>query len=220
MSSPHSRRVDETDDHYDNQYNTHLQRIQNTQQSWNRSGYYIPPHIHQDQGNIPGTNPPEETHAKPTRIHPPPLGWVHPRTMVNACHWGEMIRAIQEMNMNIINTQVQLESASWPYPLNQNSEAPPEEYHNSGPGGISAYRVTHGEQYHYTVLIKCICQLVHWELALLRISELGQQGITSIMPRWLFNHLTFHYATTLGKTSTIEVFPFMIYSSLHNLQWP
>ena len=45
-------RADETNDQYDNWYSAHLQKIQNMQQSWNRSGYDIPPHIPQDQGNV------------------------------------------------------------------------------------------------------------------------------------------------------------------------
>ena len=165
------QRVNETEDQYDNRYNAHLRRIQNTQQSWNRPGYDIPPHIPQDQRDIPVTDPPE-TRTKSTRIRPPPPR-VHPRAAVNAHHRGEMLRAIHEMNMNVSDARVQFESASRPYPTDQNSEAPPEEYHTLGPGGISAYRVTRGppnnglwnaEQYHYTVLIKCIRQLVHWKV--------------------------------------------------------
>ena len=94
-------RANETDDQYNNWYNAHLWRIQNTQQSWNRSGYDIPPHIPQDQWNVPVTDPPEEICAEPTRICPLPLGWVQPRAAVNVCHQGEMLRAIHEMNMNV-----------------------------------------------------------------------------------------------------------------------
>ena len=79
-------RANETDDQYDNWYNVHLWRIQNTQQSWNRSGYDIPPHIPQGQQDVSMTDPPEETRAEPTRIHPPPPGRVHLRAMVNICH--------------------------------------------------------------------------------------------------------------------------------------
>ena len=80
-------RANETNDQYDNWYNAHLRRIQNTQQSWNRSGYDIPPHIPQDQQAVPVTDPPEEIHVEPTGIHPPAPGWAHPRAAVNMhCH--------------------------------------------------------------------------------------------------------------------------------------
>ena len=105
------QRANETDDQYNNQYNAHLQRIQNMQQSWNRSGYDILPHIPQDQWGVPVADRPE-IHAEPTRIYPPPLGRAHPRAAVNTRHRGEMLRAIYEMNMNVSDARVRFESAS------------------------------------------------------------------------------------------------------------
>ena len=56
------------------------------------------------------------------------------------------------------------------------------------------------------------------ELALLRISELGQQGIYSITPGWLFNHLMFITPQPWEKHQLLKFFPFMICNSLHSLQ--
>jgi hypothetical protein len=39
------QRDDETDEQYDGQYHAHLNCINNTQQSWTRSGYDAPPHL-------------------------------------------------------------------------------------------------------------------------------------------------------------------------------
>ena len=45
--------------------------------------------------------------------------------------------------------------------------------------------------------------------------------VSPILPQDNYsNPIFFHYTTTLGKTSTTEVFPFLICNSLHSLQWP
>jgi hypothetical protein len=167
------RRAGESEAQYDSRYNAHIRRIQNTQQSWMRLGYEIPPHVPQDPRDVPEDIIPDGTRANSVRVRPPPPGRTHPSAPGNARHRDEMITNIRASNANARDARVQFDSASRPYQYDQESESPPEGNYPTGPMGISAYRVTHGpphnglwnaEQYHYTVLIKRIRQLVHWKV--------------------------------------------------------
>jgi hypothetical protein len=168
------RRVTETEEQYENRYNAHLRRIQNTQQSWTRPGYNIQPPVPQGQEDIPLMDMPVPQ-SEPTRIQAPPPGRAHPDAPCNAQYRADMISRLNEMDNHVHAPQVQFESVSRPYQHGQGSETSHEERNNyrAGPAGTSAYRVTQGppsnglwnaEQYHYTVLIKRIRKLVKWKV--------------------------------------------------------
>jgi hypothetical protein len=167
------RRIGETDIQYDNRYSAHLRSIHNTQQSWMGQGYDIPPRTSQDIEEVPANNITEEIRMDSTRVRPPPPGRTHPSAPGNVRYRDEMITNIRAINANTRDPRVQFDSASRPYQYDPEPEIRPEENYPMGPTGTSAYRVTHGpptnglwnaEQYHYTVLIKRIRQLVHWKV--------------------------------------------------------
>ena len=167
------RRPGETEVGYDNRYNAHIRRIQNTQQSWMRAGYDIPPHETQDARDVPENNIPEGTRTATTSVRPPLPGRYHPDATGNVRYRSQMIMNLRESEATGLDARVQFDSASRPYQNDQEREIQPDDHYPTGPTGISAYRVTHGppnnglwnaEHYHYTVMIRRIRQLVHWKV--------------------------------------------------------
>src|ERR1700677_1672457 len=126
------RRENETDDQYDSRYRTHLHRINNTQQSWVRNGYDIPPHL---SNNGASDQMPDH---RSDRVLPGQPGYIpgqmHPDAPQHAQYRAQAYSARQ-------GPQVQFDSTSHPYQHEPEAEtsllaAPP---YPLGPTGISAY---------------------------------------------------------------------------------
>ena len=130
------RRESETDNQYNSRYRAHLHRINNTQQSWARNGYDVPPHL----SNNSASDQMPEHHSD--RVLPGQPGYIpgrmHPDAPQHAQYWAQAYSARQ-------GPQVQFDSASRLYQHEPEAEmsllaATP---YPLGPTGISAYQVTH-----------------------------------------------------------------------------
>jgi hypothetical protein len=145
-----SRRADETDSQYENRYLAHQRRINNTQQSWARSGYDAPPHLESassaNRGTGTGLNTGTSVPAKrqapiPGRMHPDAPGLSQHRDAA----YASLYKAPREVQFGVLPEQRQ-----------DDDEVDNPQYLDSH-NGISAYRVSHGppnnglwntEQYH------------------------------------------------------------------------
>ena len=161
-----SRRADETDSQYENRYLAHQRRINNTQQSWARSGYDAPPHLESassaNRGTGTGLNTGTSVPAKrqapiPGRMHPDAPGLSQHRDAA----YASLYKAPREVQFGVLPEQRQ-----------DDDEVDNPQYLDSH-NGISAYRVSHGppnnglwntEQYHYTVMLKRIKKLIQWKV--------------------------------------------------------
>jgi hypothetical protein len=169
----------ETDDQYDQRYQSQLHQISNTHHSWVRgAGYDPPPHLlssipqqmndgnmrrdrgwnntHPDRSDRPHSTRDEVEHDLPSRIE-----W-------NPCE-----------------LQVQFESASRMYHYDTNNGTSPSDNQSyGGPLGLFAFRVPraplnnrlwNSEQYHYTVLLKRIHKLIEWKVGRAMTAPIGSK---------------------------------------------
>ena len=164
------RRTDETDTQYENRYLAQQRRINNTQQSWARSEYDVPPHLESastaNRGTGNNVDAPAQTINKkiapiPGRLHPDAPGMQQYRD----ASYASLYRTPRDQRVQFGVLPDQRQNDSDQYQA-QNMD---------GHNGISAYRVSQGppnnglwntEQYHYTVMLKRIKKLVHWKVGI------------------------------------------------------
>ncbi|KIM72762.1 hypothetical protein PILCRDRAFT_15823 [Piloderma croceum F 1598] len=165
-----SQQADETDSQYENRYLAHQRCINNTQQSWARSGYDLPPHLDSVSTNI------RRLEHRFGRGMPIPIRRQAPTT---GCLQLSVLR-VDQFRDNRDGVYVSQHKAQkdqrvqfGELPDRQNQET--QDNYLDGHNGISAYRVSQGppnkglwntEQYHYTVMLKRIRRLIHWKVGM------------------------------------------------------
>jgi hypothetical protein len=170
------RRADEIKSQYENQYLAHQWRITNTQQSWARSGYDIPPHLDSVSNNFKRT---EHRFGRgmpiPIQRDAPNSGW----SQVNILR-TEQFRDDEYLSLPKATKDHQVQFRELP---DRQDHDTPDNYPD-GHAGISAYwvsqeppnnRLWNAEQYHYTVMLRRIHRLIHWKVGMSITAPPGSQ---------------------------------------------
>ncbi|KIM79283.1 hypothetical protein PILCRDRAFT_10430 [Piloderma croceum F 1598] len=163
-----SRRADETNSQYKNRYLAHQRRINNTQQSWARSGYNLPPHLDSMSNNV---RRPEHRFGRgmpiPIQRQAPTMG----RSQSSVPRVEQFRDDRDDVYVSQPKAQKYQRVQFRELPERQDQET--QDNYLDGHNGISAYRVSQGppnnrlwntEQYHYTVMLKRIRRLIHWKV--------------------------------------------------------
>ncbi|KIM74144.1 hypothetical protein PILCRDRAFT_14694 [Piloderma croceum F 1598] len=146
------------------------QRINNTQQSWARSGYDLPPHLDSVSNNV---RRPEHRFGRgmpiPIRRQAPTAG----RSQSSVPRVEKYRDDRDDVYVSQPKAQKDQQVQFGELPERQDQET--QDNYLDGHNGISAYRVSQGppnnglwntEQYHYTVMLKQIRRLIHWKVGM------------------------------------------------------